>query len=149
MHHRHRLPMQSLDKWVCTRGKAICREIRRLLVYEICMWSVAGAIFAHFHSMLAICDSMSRNGSCPQRDDWKSVALPLQSYRSTAAGVSSSAPPSLLSSRLLLSPPFVPHRKVTCCHLLAALRITSFTNEFAHISHLAVSLTCFFALLLT
>lgn len=29
----------------------------------------------------------------PQRDDWESVALPLQSYRSAAAGVSSSALP--------------------------------------------------------
>lgn len=36
---------------------------------------------------------------CPQRDDWECVALPLQSYRSTAAGVSSSALP--LCSRYL------------------------------------------------
>lgn len=40
---------------------------------------------------------------CPQRDDWESVALPLQSYRSTAAGVSSSALP--LRSLSLTEPP--------------------------------------------
>lgn len=91
-----------------------------MLICKACVRSSVEAICAHFHLMLAICDYMSRNGSCPQRVNWKSVALPLQSYRSTAAGVSSSAPP-LLSSRLLLSPPSKPHIKVTCCHLLAVV----------------------------
>lgn len=96
--------------------------MRRLLVFSFLRGGAAEASFGHFHLMAAICDYMSRNASCPRRDDWKSVALPLQSYRSTAAGVSSSAPPpSFLPSRILLSPPFVPHRKVTCCPLLAAL----------------------------
>lgn len=85
--------MQWLNKWVCRWSKTISRDGRRLQVYKICMLRVAEAVFAHCHLMLPICDYMSRNGSCLQRDDWKSVALPLQSYRSTAAGVSSSAPP--------------------------------------------------------
>lgn len=67
--------------------------VKRPQVSKICAGRIAVAIFANFRVTRAICDCESRNGSCPQRDDWRSVALPLQSYRSTAAGVSSSAPP--------------------------------------------------------
>lgn len=109
------------------RGKAVSRETRRPLVYKICMWRVAGVIFGHFHLMLAICDYMSRNGSCPQRDDWRSVALPLQSYRSTAAGVSSSAPPrcSLPDSFCLLL--FCPIKKLPVATYRRLLEMTTLT----------------------
>lgn len=53
-------------------------------------------------------------------------------------------PPSLLSSRLL-SPPFVPHRKVNCCHLLTNVGNTSFRilpyltpSFFTHVSRCSV-----------
>lgn len=117
--------------------------MRRLLVFSFLRGGAAEASFAHFHLMAAICDYMSRNASCPRRDDWKSVALPLQSYRSTAAGVSSSAPPppSFLPESfylLLLCP--IEKLPVAPCWLL--WETTSSNNEFAQISHLAVSLTC-------
>ena len=67
-------------------------------------------MYAQIHLELSICDQTTPTPlfssllvspslpvqwqlCCPQRDDWESVALPLQSYRSTAAGVSSSALP--------------------------------------------------------
>lgn len=84
----------------------------------MCMWRAAGAMCAQIHSELSICDQTTPfpispslpvqwQLCCPQRDDWESVALPLQSYRSTAAGVSSSALPLCSLPRLFPSPPFV------------------------------------------
>lgn len=96
-----------LDKWVDRWERAICREMRRMQVYNL---YVEGCR-AQIHLMLSICYYTPPPPSppppllvspslpvqwqlcCPQRDDWESVALPLQSYRSTAAGVSSSALP--------------------------------------------------------
>lgn len=80
----------------------------------------------------------------PGRDGGESVALPLQSYRSTAAGVSSRCPPSLLSfpHSLLVPPPPPPlssplcppsYWKVSCCHLLAS-KLNSASTVVVHVT---------------
>lgn len=100
-------------------------------------------MYAQIHSRLSICDQthpplcvsfclpVQWQLSCPQRDDWKSVALPLQSYRSTAAGVSSSALPPR-SPTLVPSPPFVLLAAVSCCHPQASVGITHPVFLFPH-----------------
>lgn len=115
-HVKYNLSLQWLDKWVDRWEKAVCREMRRMQVYNLyveCCRGPCGLRFiwccpsvslppppTHPHLLVSPSLPVQWQLCCPQRDGWESVALPLQSYRSTAAGVTSSALP-------LCSPPLL------------------------------------------
>lgn len=106
-HVEYRLSMQWLDKWVTRWQKAACREMSRLHVYNLYVKGYRGHVcsdsFDATH-LWHLPPGVQCLLCCPHRADWKSVALPLQSYHSAAAGVTSSALPlcSLPDSFLLL-----------------------------------------------